>query len=391
MRTLSLVTLAVLVIAAPVQAQKNGKEPPRNLLPAAADTNDAMAYYQWGLSKLPKQPDQAADAFYWAIRLAPTWADPYYARRSALHMENRTTLWRYVIGQRGVVNSKQVRAIDSLATEALIRNPFINSRLDRLMLEEGLHYETQGQGYLDRMRSGEAWWDAFIAYGDGRYADAARLYGDALKRRSRDYHLRLPRARAFYHLLQLDSAANELTLLLEQMRKEDDKTLVYFYDSKELLEYSLGRVYYLMDRYDDARAALGRALEEDLSFYMAHVDLAEIALAQGDTTTALSELALAAELRGTDAGVRLRYGDALASAKQLDEAVVQYKAAIEHEPWFALPYYQLARALDVQGKPAEAAEQYRAFVVRSARNREELVVAQKRLAELQAAGGGGSP
>ena len=388
MRMLALAVLAIVMVAAPLQAQKSQKEPQRNLLPATADTNDPIAYYQFGMSKLPRQPGQAADAFYWAMRLAPTWADPYYARRSALHMENRNTLFRYVTGQRGVVNSKQVRIIDSLAREALIRNPFIASRLDRMMLEEALDYETDGQVYLSRMRTGDQSFDAWMAYGDGRYADAARLYGEIVKKRSRDYPYRLPRARAFYHLLEYDSAANELTLLLEQMRKEDDKTLVYYYDSKEVLEYSLGRIYYLMSRYDDARAALGRALEEDLAFYMAHVDLAEIALVQGDTATALSELALAVELRGTDPGVRLRYGDALAGAKQPDEAAVQYRAAIEHEPYFALPYYQLARVLDTQGKRSEAAEQYRAFIARSPRNREELAAAQKRLAELEAAGGG---
>ena len=390
MRIFTLAALAILGFTGTLEGQKAQKTPARNVLPATADTNDAIAYYHWGMSKLPRQPAQAADAFYWAMRLAPTWADPYYARRSALLMENRNSLWGYIIGQRGIVNSKRVQAIDSLAREALIRNPFIVTRLDRMMLEEALNYETDGQAYLSRMRSGDAGWDAWIAYGDGRYAEAARLYGDALKRRAKDYHYRLPRARAFFHLLEYDSAASELTMLVSQMRKEDDKTLVYFYDSKELFEYSLGRIYYLMDRHDDARAALGRALEEDLSFYMAHVDLAEIALKQGDTTTALSELALAAELRATDAGVRLRYGDALMAARQLDEAVVQYRAAIQQEPYFALPYYQLARALDAQGKASDAAEQYRAFVARSARNRDELAAAHKRIAEL-AAGSGGTP
>jgi len=382
MRTTSLTLLVTTLLVAPLAAEGQEKLPRRPELPAAADTNDANAYFQYGMMRLVRHPTEAADAFYWATRLSPAWADPYYGRRTALLMARRNMLWGYFTGQRGIVNSRQVRSIDSLAKEALIRNPFYAARFDLLLIEEALRHEYGPTAYLDRMRSGDAALDAMIAYGDGRYRAAVDLYGQALKRRPREFGYRLPRARAFFHLLELDSAANEMTLLLEEMRKRDDKTLVYFYDSKEVLEYSLGRVYYLLDRNDDARAALGRALEEDLSFYMAHVDLAEIALKQGDTTTALSELSLAVEIRAADAAVRLRDGDALVAAGMLDDAVAQYRAAIEHEPYFAQPYFELARALDLQGNAREAVEQYRAFLARSARNRAEIAAAQERITAL---------
>ena len=60
--------LALLVAVSPVFAQKNKGEPSRPPLPAGADTNDARAYYDFGLSKLEREPDRAADAFYWAVR-----------------------------------------------------------------------------------------------------------------------------------------------------------------------------------------------------------------------------------------------------------------------------------------------------------------------------------
>lgn len=388
MRTIAFAIIALALAVTPAHAQKN-KVPKRPALPAEADTNDANAYYQFGLSQVRNRPGQAADAFYWAIRLAPPWADPYYARRTALLLERRNSLWGYLTGQKGIVTSKQVRAIDSLTSEALVRNPFFASRLEWIMINEAVMHEFGEM--LPAGRTGDAGFDAFMAYAEGRYDLAARLYGELLRRRPRDHHLRAPRARALFHQMQYDSAANELTILLTEMRKQEQKELVYYYDSKELFEYSLGRIYYLQDRYDDAKAALGRALEEDLSFYMAHVDLAEISLKQGDTTTALSELALATELRGTDAAVRLRYGDALYHAKRYDEAVEQYRAAITQEPYFAQPYFHLARALDESGKSAEAAEIYRAFVARSPRGRSELEAAKKRLAELAAATPGSTP
>ena len=155
-----------------------------------------------------------------------------------------------------------------------------------------------------------------------------------------------------------------------------------------MFEYSLGRVYFQLSQHDSARAALGRALEEDLSFHMAHVSLAEIALVQGDTATALSELALATELRAADAGVRLMYGQALLDAKRADEAAEQLRQAIAHEPFFALPYYHLARALEAQGKGPEAAAQYRDFLARAPKALGETGEARTRLAQLGAAGGG---
>lgn len=385
LRTLLLAAVAATLAAVPLAAQSD-RLPERPRLAADADTNDAQAYYDDGLSRLTRQPDRAADAFYWAARLSPTWAEPFYARRAALHLRNKPQLLRYLTQQRAA-SSKAARSIDSLAAEAMLRKPFFVPRFDRTLIQEAIDFASDGQSYLTRMRTGDAAYDAWLAFSDGRLAEATRLYGDALKRKPKDYELRAPRARAFYLQLQYDSAASELTLLLAEMRRKDEKELVFYYDSKAMLEYSLGRAYFQLASYDSATAALGRALEEDLSFHMAHVSLAEIALVRGDTATALNELSLAAELRGTDAGTRLLYGQALAGAKRHADAAEQFRKAIEHEPFFALPYFHLAEALEAQTKPADAAAQYREFVARAPRTLRERDTARERLARLDAAGG----
>lgn len=377
----------VALAAAPALAQRNGRLPERPPLPATADTNDPQAYYQDGLARLTRHPEKAADAFYWASRLAPTWADPLYARRAALHLKDKPQLLRYLTSERAA-SSKAARAIDSLAAEAMLRSPFATPRFDRTLLEEAIDFASDGQSYLSRSRSGDPAYDAWLAFSDGRLADATRLYGEALKRRPKSYALRAPRARAFYLQLKYDSAASEFSQLLAEMRKKDEKELVYFYDSKAMLEYSLGRVYYQLSQYDSASAAFGRALEEDLSFHTAHVALAELALARSDTTTALTELSLATELRASDAGTRLYYGQALADAKRHAEAAEQFRKAIEQEPYFALPYFHLAQALEAQGRTADAVAQYRAFLERTPRARQEATVARERIARL---GGASQP
>src|SRR5690606_17057204 len=242
------------------------------------------------------------------------------------------------------IRSSRVRQIDSLAVEALYRNPFYFARFERMMLDKVVEEVYGPTANISSRRTGDPAFDGYIAYAEGRFDDAIRYYGDALRRRPRDYELRAPRARAFYHRMQFDSAANELTILLDEMRKRDERQLVYFYDSKAMLEYTLARAYSAMNDTASARAALGRALEEDMSFHAAHAELAEIALAAGDTATALSELALTVELRASDVGARVRYGDVLMLSDRASDAVEQYRAAIESEPYFAHPYLRLALA-----------------------------------------------
>lgn len=385
MRT-SLLAVALLAAATlPLHAQRGDRVPKRPALAAGADTNDAGAYYQHGLDRLVKMPSEADDAFYWASRISPNWAEPFYARRAAQHLRDRQQLVRYLTST-SAARSKRAQAIDSLAAEAMLRSPFVRPTFDRILVDEAIAHLSDGQAWLSNQRSGDAAYDAQMAFANGRLEEATRLYGDALRRRPKDYWLRAPRARAFYLMQRFDSSAAEFGRLLDEMRRRDENKLVFFYDSKAMLEFSLGRVHLAADRPDSARAAYGRALAEDLAFHVAHVELADLALQQGDTTTALSELALAVELRGTDAGARLLYGQTLAGARRAEEAMAQFRAAIADEPYFALPYYHLARVLDAEGRAAEAAEQYRAYLARGTPRMAESEYAQAR-ARVQALGG----
>src|SRR6266566_1894764 len=77
MRAVLLASLAASILAtlppAALQAQ-SGKVPKRPNLEAGADTNFAPAYYEFGMREIERDPQKAADAFYWATRLDPAWA-----------------------------------------------------------------------------------------------------------------------------------------------------------------------------------------------------------------------------------------------------------------------------------------------------------------------------
>src|SRR5438094_2753120 len=84
--------------------------------------------------KIERDPQKAADAFYWATRLDPAWAPPLYARRIALLMADPRLLVGYMNGIRRYVESKEARSIDSLELRALMLNPFLARDLDKPLI-----------------------------------------------------------------------------------------------------------------------------------------------------------------------------------------------------------------------------------------------------------------
>jgi len=360
----TLATLASLALLTPrpLLAQKGDKEPKHPSLSDRADTNDWQAYFQYGMQAMRQRPDKAADAFAWAGRLDPSRAEPLYAEWAARWMSKPRVLAEYFQGAEYVVNSADVQRLDSLYYRATLRNPFIHQSLVRLMLAS-VYDSRYGAGHWEWSTDPENL--AWLAYTEGRFEDAARGFGDALAKAPRKVDLHLYRARALFMARDFDGTLAELSVLLDDLRKKDRKRLVYFYDSKAMFEYSAGITRLMKGDHAGAREAFGRALTEDLSFYMAHGALAGAALAQGDTAAALDEYALAVQIQGADPALRSDYGFVLLQARRPAEAAEQLTKAVALAPHYALPYYYLAHAEDAQQKYAEALTHYAAFVQRA--------------------------
>jgi tetratricopeptide (TPR) repeat protein len=375
--------VAMLLVAAVSEAQKKPKEPKRPKMEAGRDTNSAGAYYYWGLGQLQHNPRAAEDAFYWASRLNPSWADPLYAQRIAFHMSNLERYWKYRIGTKYVLKSAEVKRADSLYYRAMLRDPFFFRRHDKTLIDR-LIEELTGQygGFI----SGDPEMRAWFAYSQTRFPEAVDFYAKAIAKRPKDYELHAERAQAFFHMGRFDSTVAEMNLAIEGYRKEEEKDLVILYQSKAMYEYSIANAYIQAEKLQEAREALGRALTEDLSFYIAHQRMAALSLVAGDTATALSEYELAVQLNNDDAALRAEYGTVLVRLGKNAEAEPHLLRAIEMEPWYARPYAVLATAYEGLGKNAEAVAQYTKFLERSARNDEARPAVGERLAALASAG-----
>lgn len=393
MRQLLLAAAFVATVGTPSPAQRLGPPEKRPTLAAGADTNDANAYYSYGISKFERDPQEAAAAFYWAARLNPAWGDPLYARRAALLMSNPSRLRQVMENDRRAMKSDEMRRLDSLQFRALMWSPFLYRKLDRTMFVAYIKDES-GNGIRDEspelafaidhyLRDAGASMRGWLAYSDGNLPSALSLYARALSGARDKVSIRLDRARIFSMQNNVDSATKEFNLALDELRKQDQKDLVVFYNSKALAEYSIAVLLEGADNPAGAREAYGRALQEDLSYYPAHLRLGLLALGSKDTTTAMSELALASQLAPDEPHIRYVNGFVLGTSHHYADAERELRKAIELEPYYALPYLMLGRVEEVQSKGKEAAAAYQQFLDHASGTDGQRAVAIERLTEIK--------
>ena len=402
-RTLALAAASAFVCASPAvgQAPRVHDVPPRPVLWAQADTNSAASYFSHGSALLDKKPAEAAAAFYWAARLQPGWADALYGRRVALLMSDPERLVRYMQGHRATARLPEVQAIDSLQLRALALDPFFIERFDRqflrfYLIRAVMENMRRGSGesseelasHLVReyLQTSDGSTRAWVMYSEGRFGEAVTQYESAIRNapgRDRPF-LQTQLARVSFFAGNLPKAAEHFTAAAQGRRESDTRDLVRVYESKAILEHSLGAVYEEMGNATAAQEAYGRALQEDLSFGPAHRRLSAMAMARGDSATAVSELALAVELSPAEPGLRYEYGMLLVHTRKTADAFTQFEKAAELEPFYAAPRLMIARIYDASDVHDLALVNYRAYLERASKTDEGLAVAQARVAVLQA-------
>ncbi len=388
--------LAVIGAGVPVAAQK---KPPRR--PAAADSNDARAYYRAGLVDMEKDAEQAEASLYWATRLQPTWAQALYLRRVTELRADDYTLVRYYQGDRKARRAMQ--GADSLLYRARMIEPFLLLEHDRDLLvhylETAITADTKTRNpnanagelryavtnYIRELMQEDnrnhvmAGW---LAFSERRYPEALDHYAKAIGSKHESPGLHDDRATMFFVLKQYDSAAAELRHAVNEMKKEEKKEDAVIYRPKALLDYRLAHVFLMADKTDSAKAALGRALEEDLAFYPAHITLASMALAHGDSAGAKGEMDLAVQLQPTDPYPFMRHADLAIALHDYDQAAASLKSVIALEPFFAEPHRLLGLVAEAQKNTTDAIEHYRRFLSLTVRDDRAASVLRDRIKQL---------
>jgi tetratricopeptide (TPR) repeat protein len=329
------------------------QEPPRPALAAGVDTNSWEGYFDLGVKAFRKLPEDAEAAFYWASRLDPSRAEPYFGRWAIIiQRSKRDDIRGYFRGVEATMRLPRIQEADSLRLLALVRNPFVHRGLEVVIFDEL-------PGGFAEDRDTRAW----IAYANGEFAKAVQLLTMSIDRGGRrSLWLRYDRATANVMAGNLPAALEDLTTLVAELRKGDDKEMVTFYRSKHLLLYMIGMLQRELRNPTAARAAFGEAMVEDAAFAYGSAGLATLSRAQRQNTTAASELAWAVEIAPNDGQLRFQYAQVLVDLKQYEAAAEQLTLAQRLEPWYAAPVLLMGRVREAQGREAEAFAAYERYV-----------------------------
>ena len=362
--------------AAAASAQAKTPEPRRPGVDG--DRNDPKAYYKLGVKMLDHSPTEAADAFYWAMRLDPGWADAYYGRWAALHLVRGTKF--LITGRTGEMASLTMSMgdIDSLMTRAVRLDPFLYRKFDQLILERALEsmVGTQSAQFVGGVRS-----DPYTA---GNFPKALHDLAVDLPGYKEKWPIYSERGRIFYMIGGYDSAGAQLALARDELEHLNTDKLLPVYLSKATYDRMLGMVAQKQGKSDAAREAFGRALAEDLSYAPAHISLSDIDFAKGDTVAALSEMDIAAQLAPSDGYLAYEYGRALLMAGHDAEALEQMTRAVALEPYYAEPHVLMGAIYDRSNYATEALAAYTAYVTLANHNDQRVDLVQARINKLKA-------
>jgi len=387
--------LAMAIAPAVLPAQHGAAVPARPHLEPGIDSNSAKANFQHGLRVVSDDPQESYRAFYWATRIDPTSADAWYAlwvaRQLIMPSRDLTVYRNPLFTECSAANL----AVDSLLFHAYAIDPFLYRGLDRPLRQRlasaraADRNPTVNQAAVNSdltVRLERKQYEGWILYADARFEDALKAYANEMNRgwdaEVHKLNVHAERSKIFVLVDNLDSARAEMRETIAESRVRNRKDHVVIYDSTTMFERALGAIDERAQRPVEARATYARIVQENPTFYPAHVRLSAIALGQGDTASAVSEMSLAVQLEPNDAALRYRFAEMLVDAKRDAAAAEQLRQAIALDPNYAAPYLLMALIADVEEYTDEAVAQYQSYTARAAGSDPQLPRVRGRLAKL---------
>ncbi len=369
-----LLALAVAALAAPTPARGQKLEIKESLeelqARAARDSNDAAAQFNLALGLLGKKKFAEAErALHAALAIEPQFAEAQLGL--AVARERNEEYWKGVNRQKGDSASRAaLEEVRRLYARAFLLDPFVNTRL------MALTWRVWGNTRFTK---------GFEAFLEGRYEQAQKEFGqeiaDVTRRQPRDS---VPEGVLWMHALasarqsQWAEASADLEALMRVAAGPASDSI----DTSAPLRaneyrYMLAALRQRAGDLDGAVPLYREVLEQDVSNFMAHVQLARIHEARRDYERAIEERRRAVDVNPDDASLLLDLGVTQGKAGAFQDAVTTLADAAARNPRDVRPWFWLGVAYGQLGRTADARAAFERFAATAPPRYAQMVAAAR--------------
>jgi tetratricopeptide (TPR) repeat protein len=369
MPRLRLVPLCLFLLSASVSAQQVTLSVPIDTLIARArrDSTDPLVLYDLGMGYwYTRRFAQADSAFRRADAIDPRIAEVQLAL-AYLPYARRPKLWGEEA--RGKVRPDLVATVNESNRRfrrAFLVDPMVDMRVMGLVVppREAIVINYNADRYYAALVVGlEYFWG-------GDYQAAYESFEMAYKFTSDKSREQVPGFVLWYHGLSaahirdFSIAVADFRLLLARAleREKSDSVTRFAILQSNSIRYVLAVMLRRSGQLEQASEEFRTVLTTDLSFEMAHAQLAEIAEKSNRWQEAVQERERALEASPDDPGLLLDYGTTLLNARRYLDATAALQRAEQAMPLNARVPYLMGQAAAADGRTDEAIAAYRRFV-----------------------------
>jgi len=358
---------------------------------AVKDSNDAAAHYNVALAYVnAKRYDDAERALRTAVSIEPKLA-PAWLALSRLPFLRRPRLWDEIY-ERGVPDEwvPRLHEAESHYRRAFLIDPLVDLRMEAVARPGRSAFwvsspaAEQLYNYLFRFLD-----DLMEGRYEAAYGRLNELYDNMPTVRERDG---LPNFIFYYrglaaaHIGRFREAQTDFSLLLQRAENHLNPDSLVYYLPLELNEYRY-MLAVLNQRGGDPNEAIRlfqQTLENDIGYYMAHVQMANIYEGNQMWPQAVQARNRAINANPDDASLVLDLGLTLAKSGQWASAEEPLQQAVTSSPRDARAPYYLGIVEQQLAKPAEARAAFNRFLaIAPSRYERQIADAKQRLAALQ--------
>lgn len=344
----------------------------------ASDSNSAVAHYNLGLGYTAKKDfDSAITAFETAIELEPSFAQAHFGAYCT-----KMVFYRNEYEKQSEDTSSLVKSINRHLEMALLTDPFIDWRVSTILLSQTPgSYDADVQELIDAIY--EIFYSGFREFALGNYETSVAKFNRTIEIFPKFGQCYLFRGLAHAQLQRFDSSRNDLQHVIDEIKEYNKNKIVPVYTSTAQLHYFMAFTHLRQNNLAAAEDLFKKALTEELNYYMAHAQLANIYMQHKQFSSALQEIDQAIFISPEDPVLHYNRGIVLTQLRQFPDALASYQKAIELQPRYCKPYFNAALLAEAIGRKELARSYYTQFIARSPKsNVEQLQRAAEKIEKL---------